>query len=376
MAQTRLAWPDATRALCVIAVVVYHVLIWNYAWMNSPGAAPGGPWSTVDAILGRTRMPVLFALSGLLASAGILRGFRRGTALRRAASNYYLYVVWLLVYIVFFTLLPSAPFAPGGPASWLGQLLLPTSTLWFIFALAIFPLIIVAARALRIPTAVVFAVALLAWHLSNTTQLWAGSDKLLRNFIFFAIGIYAAPLLRRAATVSWPVAVVFVIVFIVFATAGMTLRLGGLGDAALLMLTNLAALPAAISAIAIACRIPAIARAGGYLGSRTLQVYDLHIPVLAGLTALLSLVANAIYPLVMRYPVIDELYPLVLTAVIVAISLLLGAGITRLTRGRAFALPRRWDAALVARQLRAGGPRPGPRRRKTGPPATPGHVPR
>ena len=375
MAQTRLAWPDATRALCVVAVVVYHVLIWNYAWMDSPGAAPGGPWSTVDAILGRTRMPVLFALSGLLASAGILRGFRRGTALRRAAANYYLYVTWLVVYVVFFTLLPSAPFAPGGPASWLGQLLLPTSTLWFIFALAVFPLVIVAARALRIPTAVLFAVALLAWHLSNTTSLWAGSDKLLRNFLFYLIGIYAAPLLRRAATVRWPAAAAFVLGFIVFATAGMSLRLGWLGDAALLMLTNLAALPAAISAIALACRIPAIARAGGYLGSRTLQVYVLHIPVLAALTALLSLSPVA-YQLVMRYPVIDGLYPLALTAVIVVGSLLLGAAITRLSRGMAFSLPKRWDAALIARQLRGGAPRPGPRRRKTGPPATPGRVPR
>ena len=64
----------------------------------------------VGGSLGRIRMPILFALAGLLAQSGLLRGWRRGSARVRLVSNYYLYAVWVVLYAVFFALLARPDF--------------------------------------------------------------------------------------------------------------------------------------------------------------------------------------------------------------------------------------------------------------------------
>jgi fucose 4-O-acetylase-like acetyltransferase len=348
--KTRLAWPDATRALGVVAVVVYHTLIWNYNSLESPGSAPGGLWSTVDAVLGLTRMPVLFALSGLLTSAGLLRGWRRGTALRRSVSNYYLYVIWLVAYFVLFSLLPTTSFTPAGPESLLTQLVLPNTTLWFIFALALYPLVILGLRALRVPVWAVFVLALILWNISNTVPLWEESDKLLRSFLFFAVGVYGGPLLRRVASARWPWRLLAILVFVGVAQTGMAVHNDLLNDP-LTLLTNLTAIPAAIAGVSLLCRWAPFARVGSYIGSKTLRIYVLHIPVLA-VVSLLTAHWSDVYFLIMGSPVADHLYPLVTAAVITALCLLIGALLDLLTRGLAFALPRRIDRELLARQER------------------------
>lgn len=55
-------------------------------------------------------MPVLFALPGILAANGILRGWKQGTAFRRLVDNYYLHALWATIYFVFFLVLNCSVF--------------------------------------------------------------------------------------------------------------------------------------------------------------------------------------------------------------------------------------------------------------------------
>ena len=54
----RLAWIDTTRGLGVLAVVLFHVLIWNYATLVEEGSAVASLWDQVGSSLGRVRMPI------------------------------------------------------------------------------------------------------------------------------------------------------------------------------------------------------------------------------------------------------------------------------------------------------------------------------
>jgi len=350
MQQPRLVWPDATRGLGVIAVVLFHTLIWHYQPFGSPSSKTGGTWSMIDTILGRTRMPVLFALSGLLAASGLSRGWTNGTAVRRFVSNYYLYAVWLVVYFAFFALIPLTPSSPSDQPSLLVQLALPNTTLWFIFALATYPLVVVALRALKIPVWAIVTLAAGAWLLGNSIDIPLDGDKLARNFLFFVLGVYGGPILRRIAGLRWPATIAFCAVFVVFAQIGLHVENSWVVSPLVLM-TNLAAIPAVISAVAQLCKIPSLARTARFIGTRTLHVYVLHIPVLSLITLLLA-GSNELREMLSSSKIIDLVYPVVITALCTAASLFLGYLIDRVSRGRAFALPARIDKILSSRETR------------------------
>ena len=72
----RLAWVDAARGICVLGVVLFHVCTWQYLPLGDalwhPAAAA---WDTVNSYLGTFRMPLLMALSGMLAARRVGEGW-------------------------------------------------------------------------------------------------------------------------------------------------------------------------------------------------------------------------------------------------------------------------------------------------------------
>ncbi|MET4588832.1 acyltransferase family protein [Arthrobacter sp. 754] len=97
-ASSRIEWIDAARGLCVIAVVLFHVGYWHFLKFEHAGSIAFPLWETVAIALGSVRMPLLLAVSGMLAASKIRNGFGNGKALSASLTNYYLYAVWLLVY--------------------------------------------------------------------------------------------------------------------------------------------------------------------------------------------------------------------------------------------------------------------------------------
>jgi uncharacterized membrane protein YcfT len=122
----RLGWIDAVRGACVLAVVLFHATAWHVLTLDLAPVADR-TWSVVNGYLGSLRMPLLLAVSGLLASRRILQGSRSPDSAERAASSYYLYVVWLAVYVAVYAVLgdPGCRTPSTGPGrrrlSWSGR---------------------------------------------------------------------------------------------------------------------------------------------------------------------------------------------------------------------------------------------------------------
>jgi hypothetical protein len=81
-------------------------------------------------------------------------GWRGGAAQRRFAANYWVYPLGVVIHFAFYALLQEPRLVSGdiGILSALGRRpVLPETTLWYVFGLAVFPLVIVAAQGLRVP---------------------------------------------------------------------------------------------------------------------------------------------------------------------------------------------------------------------------------
>ncbi|QHC58052.1 acyltransferase [Rathayibacter sp. VKM Ac-2760] len=343
MARERLAWIDTTRGLGVLAVVLFHVLIWNYAFVADPGSAVSKLWDQVGGSLGRIRMPILFALAGLLASAGLLRGWRTGSARVRLVSNAYLYAVWVVLYGVFFALLarPGFPHSIDSPDRLLLQFVFPTTTLWFLYALALYPVVLVLLRALRVPWWGVLLLGAAAWFVAAELRVILFGDALLANFVFFALGVFGAEQLRRFSRPGVLLILAPLAVFLLAVAAGRFLD--GTADDVAGFVTSLSAIPLAVACAALLCRWAPAARVGSAIGRRTLPIYLLQVPLL-GLWSLVAGPDADWLSGLLGTPAVALLYPLVLTAAIVALSLAIRSVLGRIPGDPLFTVP----APLVA----------------------------
>jgi len=341
-ARPRLAWVDATRGYCVAAVVLFHVLLWYYA-TDSMAAHPTarGAWSAVNSVLGSVRMPVLLAVSGLVLARQVREGLHRSTTGFRAANNYYLYVVWLLVYAAFYAVV-SYPALPHRVDGWevVRQLVLPETTLWYVYALALYIPLLALAR--RVPPAVVIvlltalSVGMHGWY--DGEALW---HKVPELFVFFAVGVYGAgPVRRLAERASWwrlgvaLVAAAFATGLGRFATTPVT-------NGLLFVLRGVAFMALAVVAIAIAVRWTPVRRLGVALGRRTLVVYVMHPLLIALLIVVTVATGDAVHGLV-QMPLVAAVLPVVLTAAVVLTSIGVQAGAERLRLAFLFEMPARW----------------------------------
>lgn len=326
----RLAWVDATRGFSVAAVVLFHVVLW-WALASPDGIAePGdGLWRTVNSWLGSVRMPVLLAASGLVMSRQIRAGLHRSTTVFRAVSNYYLYLVWLVLYAVFFLLVPATdlPHRIDGPGDLLVQVVAPATTLWYLFGLAVFiPLLAVAHR---VPVWAVFAVlvplSVWAHALDDTASFW---PRILEVFVFFALGVYGAPLLRRLGERAGPVLLVAAAVVAVGVTLLGRVMDGPVLGGLLFVLRGTAFMVLAVVAVALVVRWGPALRLGTSLGRHTLAVYVLHPLWICLLLWATAGAADRLVDGVLAAPAGALLAPLVVTAAVIGLSL----GVEALTR--------------------------------------------
>jgi uncharacterized membrane protein YcfT len=349
-AGARLEWVDAARGYSVAAVVVAHVVLWHMTDPGVPVAHVGASfWDRVYGVMGSVRMPVLLAVSGLVLARRVRAGFREGGLLLRSVRNYYLYVVWLLVYALFYAVVtePSLPHRVDGVADVVRQLVVPETTLWYVFALAVYIAVLGALH--RVPSWVVLtALSLLSVVMHVTTssdQVWSKVPELA---IYFALGVYGAGLLRRLADRSS----VLVVALTAVLAAGVTLcgrfTAGNeIAEAVLFLVRGAAFLVLAVALVAVAVRWSPVRRVGVALGRRTLPIYVLH-PLWIALVLLAAAgFAHDALGDVLANPGGALLYPLVVASAVIALCL----GTHALVRQAhlvvpLFEMPRRWVARL------------------------------
>ncbi len=315
----RLEWADAAKGICILLVVLHHVTGKHFAsalpedllWVE-------GPWLWATAALKPLRMPLFFVLSGYFASSALRRPWR-AVAGPRLASPYYLYVLWLGIHAVVFSVERTLPMNRTRDA---GEMLLDlvwaSTGLWYLYALTVYFLVL---RLLRpLPRKLVLALALLVavagWALPIDE---VNRAAVLQSFVYFAGGaLFPGSLGRIANLPGRHTTVTLTVAYAALVALLLSLGAGRGWTAALL---SLVAVPMAIR---LSRAVTAWPRAAllGRVGRSTLPVYVMHVPLLALVHHLPSPVPAAERGTLAL--ALAVAYPLLLTATLVAVSLVIG----------------------------------------------------
>lgn len=336
---SRVAWLDLARAVSIVLVVMYHVGVGaNTDLLGGPDRPAARWWFEANWALVPLRMPLFFAVSGVLAASALHRPWSR--VLRpRILDLLWPYLLWSMIFAI--TGFPR--YAPGDPGGFVLEelfgLLMVASPYWFIAALPIFFVLTRLGRSRPRP---LVALALVAYAASPFLEqamrdsqlhpdLIYGVWKLTDNLLWFALG-YAARtwILRIGERARLAPGLVLAAVFTVLALIVLRtdLPLGALR--ALELGTSMSGLLACALIFPLLTRRRALARAGEYLGSRTLVIYLVH-PLVINVLVLLWRVGDIEQAAAGLAR--DVLMVPAATALAVAVAVLLDAVVTRVGPG-------------------------------------------
>jgi len=276
-------WIDIAKGVAIALVVLHHSL----QFLEAYGWVPG-PLQRADTGLTTMRMPLFFAVSGLLATRAVRTLPFARLWRKRLLLLVYLYVLWGLIRAVWFSFVPW-PLEPLDP--WMQFLLSPVqpwSGLWYLYALVLYSALAWAMRGIPVWAQLAIGGAFSAAFASGLIQLGTGYTwrSIGTYFFFFLLGMHGRSLLLRwAGRVGW-------------FTGGAVLAVyGALAFALVLVPSSVrwaATLPIAVlgvtAGVALAVmlsRVPVLGGAVQSLGARTLPVYVLHVLVISALTPLI-----------------------------------------------------------------------------------------
>lgn len=336
---TRLLWVDVAKGVCIVLVVLHHAVVKDLVAQTQVAGSAAAltpvaeAWVAATMALKPVRMPLFFLLSGLVASGAVRRPWT--VAARRAWAPYYLYVIWLLLHAVFFSVERLLPMNRTQDVPELvGDLVWASTNLWFLYALAIY---FVLARLLSglppVPVLLVAAAVAAASGLLPTDD-W-NRVSVVAHFVFFAAGALAPELVRRAAdgAVGRTGRLAGLYLLVVAALA-----LVGAPRTVELVVAGALGVPLGVGACMVLSR-SRVAPAVAWIGRRTLPIYVMHLPVLA----LVLHLPNPMDALSSgRWGVVEAAaYPLVLTAASVLVTLAAHSALRWIGLSVLFETPRR-----------------------------------
>jgi uncharacterized membrane protein YcfT len=311
---TRLGWVDVGRGLAISLVVFFHARNWL--------AATGidlSFWEDFNTILSSLRMPMFFALSGLFAGKWLLASW--GSLIRTKVVLFaWVLVVWSAIGIC---VQLTGLYVAGEPVSLttaakdlLFTLVSPLYELWFVWALALFFVLVKLTQ--KIPVwlqlavaGIISAVALTLWL--NTTTGLTGSAKF---YFFFLCGLYLRQgILMFSASAAWLRALTIVVWFAV----SLTLFLLDLRGVPVAYFVNcVLGVVAGVALSTFLIRVSLLQ----HLGRQTLPIYLAHTPIVI----LVSIAIMLAPPLLV---VAEFLGPLLLP-VVAALAIAAALGLHRL----------------------------------------------
>lgn len=322
----RREWVDLVKGVAIIMIVAYH----SSLFLNSAGVDAAGV-GRARIVLDLFPMPAFFLISGLFHTR--VREWSFADLWRRRLRQYlYLYVVWSVLRFLFYLVVPNvradgAGEAADDPLALLLILVWPISSYWFIYALFVFTLVFWAFR--RMPPWVLLALTAAASALTSSGLLDTdnvGFNRMIEYLVFFVAGayfhrrVYAA--VERTGLTGTIVAVVGFAVFAAAAT--LVPRLGGIPGVA--FIGQVLVLAAGFTLATWLVRLRPLAWLT-YVGVRSLNIYLVHIFVIALLVLPLSLVSGTLDALPGRGLLVIG----GMTAVVTAVSILLTRYLTRVS---------------------------------------------
>ncbi|WP_022869708.1 acyltransferase family protein [Yaniella halotolerans] len=324
----RVLWLDFAKAFAIIAVVVTHVITKFLIPLDFRSSEILVAFIVAFQPL---RMPVFFLVSGLLGASALIKPWRV-VLTRKTASYYYIYVIWLVLQTVSFSLFPNHIVIPTVVANDLvsifAQLTYDPSNLWYLWALALF--FPIAKMGLRLPRAAIVASLLLATlaAMGLFSELGLASAALL-NLPWFLLGSYFSSSLMsfvdsRQSRRIW--LSIFCFAFLLAGYLGIRVAFGSLFSG---LIYNIVAFAGLIMIVYLFPRLATILRRCKllsslvvYIGRNTVQIYVLHVPIitLVGYFAG-SLTGSLIMALLMA---------IITSIIVIAASLVAGSVLQRL----------------------------------------------
>ena len=180
----RIDWVDYAKGICIILVVMMH------STLGVEKAAGAESWLNGFIDWARPfRMPDFFLISGLFLAARIDRPWREYLD-SKVVHFAYFYILWMTIQ---FGLRGPGIYAADGAGA-LGQAYLtgyvqPYGTLWFIYMLAVFFIVVKWLRSASPVIVFIFAAALEAMPIDTG---WLPVDEFAARFVYFYAGYWLA----------------------------------------------------------------------------------------------------------------------------------------------------------------------------------------
>lgn len=238
-------------------------------------------------------------------------------------------------------------------ANWLDQhfltqLFLPETPLWYMFALALYVIVLTLLRRMP-PWLVLGALAAL-----SVAMLGLGSERPMRwwvtvpqKAVFFAVGVYGGGLLKalaaRRRVTDLLIAIVVALGYAVLAER----RVAPVVDNLEHVLGGFVCIVLAAAFFPQVVRWRPLAAAGKFVGSRTLQIYLLHSPLILLVLALLKHTDTDWLSGALRNPLVTALWPITLTLVIILLALLIHRMLERIGLGVLFDPPAAYTRGII-----------------------------
>ena len=292
----RIAWLDAARGISILLVVLYHAILYldHYDLASYT-------YTQLNEVFRPIRMPMFFAISGVLATRAISRDW--GTFVRSKILFFaYVYGLWSLIRLAYFGFVQTNINQPDEGSDALQLLAMwyyPNSGLWFIWALAIYFL---AAKLLdRFNHVAVMAMVMLLSAATFGGFIDLGNfayENVLYYAPFFLVGVWygrfiVSTLTARPVAVGIAAAILFVALHLTLrGTDGVAFGIGRL-------MLSAAGLALGGAASIVICRVDLARQFLCYLGRTTLPIYVTHVIAVAALSAIVA-ATSADLPLV-RY---------------------------------------------------------------------------
>ncbi|MFE9958282.1 pyridoxal-phosphate dependent enzyme [Micromonospora sp. NPDC005299] len=335
----RVVWADVAKGACIILVVLWHVIVKHYLRIDWRIDLPvPGAWGLLGEQLLPLRMPLFFTLSGIFSANAVARPWRVAGR-PRIARNLYLYATWLLIHTALLALVPDFPTDRATSLDGLlAQLTVTPSNLWYLYALALYFALAKALRRVHPAVLLVAAGALSAVAATGLLDSPGNRGQVYQNLVFFLAGVHLRPHLQRWAAGASARRLAGTGTAYAVALAAMALA-GTEGWPGVRLLVSVVAVAFGVTAAARVARLRVVGGALARLGRRTLPIYVIHMPVLALLHRLLAgPVADLNRP---GRALLAAGYPVLLTAVVLALSLAVHRGLTAAGARWLFDLPRR-----------------------------------
>jgi uncharacterized membrane protein YcfT len=180
----RVDWVDYAKGICIILVVMMH------STLGVEKAAGELSWLNGFIEWARPfRMPDFFLISGLFLAARIDRPWRQYLDTKLVHFAYF-YILWMTIQ---FAMKSTGLFLHEGPLATLQAyglgLIQPFGTLWFIYLLAIFFVVVKALKG--VPPILIFAVGA-ALEIAHLETGWLVIDEFANRFVYFFVGYWLA----------------------------------------------------------------------------------------------------------------------------------------------------------------------------------------